>query len=156
MADHVDYLETDTVTVPGQLYALVSFVSPDSNQKNDKVGMKIRGCFATADEANAHVRRLMKADGTVDVYLVEMYKWVLVPPDPDKIDDHRYQEEFLNQMMQEYKRSQLEAKRHFEERKRAVMEQGLDANLLPTERLPPPTPSAIMKDLEEGPSGSQP
>lgn len=138
----IDYLDVDSITVPGQLYALVSFVSPTSNQKNDKMGMKIRGVFASQEEANAHVKKLMQFDGSVDIFLMEMYKWTLIPPDADKIDDHVYQEEFLNTMMQEYKKNQAQAKMFFEERKRAVMEEGLDKHLLESERLPPP-PSSV-------------
>jgi len=134
----IDYLDVDTITVPGQLYALVSFVSPTSRQKNDLMGMKLRGVFATAEEAKNHVAKLMKFDSTVNVYLMDMYKWVLIPPDDDKIEDHVYQEEFLNTMMEEYKKNQAEAKRFFEERKQAVMQEGLDKHLLPSERLPPP------------------
>lgn len=136
----IDYLDVDTITVPGQLYALISFVSPTSRQKNDLMGMKLRGVFATAEEAKNHVAKLMKFDSTVNVYLMDMYKWVLIPPDDDRIEDHVYQEEFLNNMMEEYKKNQAEAKRFFEERKQAVMQEGLDKHLLPSERLPPPPP----------------
>jgi len=147
----IDYLDVDSITVPGQMYALVSFVSPTSNQKNDKMGMKIRGVFASQEEANAHVKKLMQFDGTVDIYLMEMYKWTLIPPDADKIDDHVYQEEFLNTMMQEYKKNQAQAKMFFEERKRAVMEEGLDKHLLESERLPPPPEgsSSTVPDLAQ-------
>jgi len=53
-------LEQDYLTVPGQLFACVSFVGPDLPQKNEKFGMKIRGCFATRDEAARHAKRLQK------------------------------------------------------------------------------------------------
>ena len=38
-------LEQDYTTVPGQLYACLSVVGPEAPQKNDKFGIKIRGCF---------------------------------------------------------------------------------------------------------------
>jgi hypothetical protein len=39
--DSVEYnLATDTIKVPGQNWACVSFVSPQSNQKNNLIGMK--------------------------------------------------------------------------------------------------------------------
>lgn len=154
-AEKIDYLDVDTLTVPGQNYALVSFVSPTGNQKNEKMGMKLRGVFSTQDEARAHVQKLMKMDSTMDIYLMEMYKWVLIPPDPEKIEDHEYQDDFLNTMMIEYKKNQLEAKRMFEERKRAVMEQGLDANLLPDEKIAPgPGPTSLDEWTDPHPSVS--
>lgn len=135
-----NFLDDDYVTVPGQLYALVSFVAPNgTNQRNDKFGMKIRGCFASREEAQGHVRRLQQVDRLMDIYLVDMYKWLLIPPDPNSIDDQEFQEEYLNNIMKGYRENQLLAKKHFEERKEAVRRDGLDPHLLEHERLPRPT-----------------
>lgn len=132
-------LDDDYVTVPGQLFALMSFVAPTgTNQKNDKFGMKIRGCFATREEAHSHVKRLQQVDGLTDIYLVDMYKWLLIPPDPSAVDDHEYQEEFLNNLVKGYRESQLLAKQHFNERKEAIKRDGLDKHLLDHEKLPEP------------------
>ena len=38
-------LEQDFISVPGQIYALISIVGPDCPQKNDNFGLKIRGVF---------------------------------------------------------------------------------------------------------------
>jgi hypothetical protein len=132
-------LDDDYVTVPGQLFALMSFVAPTgTNQKNDKFGMKIRGCFATRDEANSHVKRLQQVDGVTDIYLVDMYKWLLIPPDPNAVADHEYQETFLNDLVKGYRESQLLAKQHFNERKEAIKRDGLDQHLLEHEKVPAP------------------
>ena len=146
----VDVLEEDVITVPGQLYALVSFVSPTGNQRNDKFGMKIRGCFPTRDEASAHVRRLQKFDNSFDIFLVDMYKWLLIPPDANSVESQEYQEEFLQNMVKGYHENQALAKQHFLERKQAVMEDGLDKNLTPEERLPPPVTGGVAAQLEAG------
>lgn len=136
-----DELDEDYITVPGQLYALVSFVAPTgTNQRNDKFGLKIRGAFATKEEAHAHVRRLQQIDKTMDIYLVDMYKWLLIPPDPNCIDDQEYQEDFLNNLVKGYRESQALAKQHFQERKEAVKAEGLDKHLLDHEKLPAPPP----------------
>ena len=150
--DEVDILEEDLITVPGQLYALVSFVSPTGNQKNAQCGMKIRGVFASRDEANAHVRRLQKTDPKFDVYLVDMYKWLVVPPDPSQIADQQFQEQYLQNLVSSYHENQLAAKQHFEERKQAVMLEGLDKNLLPEERIPKPVPQIEELGADAGPS----
>lgn len=134
----IDFLDEDVITVPGQAYALVSFVSPTSNQKGDRCAMKIRGVFGTREEVAAHVRKLMRIDNSFDIFLMEMYKWVPVPPDPNAVEDQEYNETFLNELIKGYKESQLAAKQHFAERKRAVIEQGLDTALLPEERVQPP------------------
>jgi hypothetical protein len=115
-------LEQDYTTVPGQLYACLSVVGPEAPQKNDKFGIKIRGAFASRDEAASHAKRLQKEDSTFDIYVVDMYKWLLIPPDPLKIEDVHYQNEKLEEIMTGYKENQAEATRMFNERKRDMME----------------------------------
>lgn len=156
----VDFLDEDPITVPGQLFALVSFVTPTANQKSDACAMKIRGVFGTRDEASAHVKRLMRIDNSFDVYLMDMYKWVPVPPDPNTVNDQEYTDRALNDLMKGYKESQLAAKQHFAERKRLVMEQGLDKVLTDEERIPAPDPDLPdvfdQPDPRPAPTGSDP
>lgn len=141
----VDELDEDTVTVPGQLFALVSFVAPEgTRQRNDRFGMKIRGCFGTKDEAQRHVRRLQQTDRVMDIYLVDMYKWLLIPPDPTAIEDAEYQEQFLNDLIRGYRENQELAKLKFGDRKDAIQRDGLDSHLLEHERLPAPDEHAAM------------
>lgn len=121
-------LATDVLKVPSQNWALVSFVSGSSNQKthSGNIGMKIRGVFDTRDEAVDHIKKLIKLDPLFDIFVCEMYNWCLVPPDPEKIQDQTYQDEQLNKIVSEYRKNQIYAKEHFEERKREMMEQAAD------------------------------
>ena len=114
-------LEQDYTTVPGQTFACLSVVGPECPQKTDKFGIKIRGCFATRDEAASHAKRLQKEDSTFDIYVVDMYKWLLIPPDPTKIEDVHYTNEKLEEIMVGYKENQAQAAKMFEERKRDMM-----------------------------------
>lgn len=120
-------LEQDDILPPGQRFALLSFVSPISRQKNEQYGLKIRGVFNSREEADAYVKRLQKHDPHVDIFLCDMGKWLLIPPDVSKIEDVKYQEQYLETMMAEYQKSQDEARAHFEERKTRVMKQGIAA-----------------------------
>ena len=88
-------LEQDYTVVPGQLYACLSIVGPEAPQKNDKFGIKIRGAFSTRDEAANHAKRLQKEDATFDIYVVDLYKWLLIPPDLSKIEDSHYNNDKL-------------------------------------------------------------
>ena len=124
-------LEQDFLTVPGQVFALISLVGPDLPQKNEKLGLKIRGCFATKDEAASHAKRLQKEDGTIDIYVVDMYKWLLIPPDRDQIDDVHYQNDKLEEIMSKYRQNQREASAHFEKRKRDMMAKPLEGSATP-------------------------
>ncbi len=114
-------LEQDYTTVPGQLYACLSIVGPDCPQKTDKFGIKIRGCFSTRDEAANHAKRLQKEDSTFDIYVVDMYKWLLIPPDAALIEDAHYTNEKLEEIMVKYRENQSMAAKMFEERKRDMM-----------------------------------
>lgn len=119
-------LEQDYTTVPGQLFACLSVVGPDCPQKTDKFGIKIRGCFATQDEAAKHAARLQKEDATFDIYVVDMYKWLLIPPNRDEIDNTHYADEKLEELMQKYRENQSMARKMFEERKRDMMAKPLE------------------------------
>lgn len=115
-------LESDYTTVPGQAFACISIVGPDQPQKTDKLGIKIRGAFATRDEAASHAKRLQKEDPIFDIYVVDMFKWLLIPPDTSKIDDVHYSNEKLEEIMTGYKENQSQAARMFQERKQAMSE----------------------------------
>ena len=115
-------LEQDYTSVPGQLYALISLVGPDMPQKNDKFGLKIRGCFSSHEEASSYAKRLQREDATFDIYVVDMYKWLLIPPDRDQIENVHYAEEKLEEIMTKYKENQTQAKILFEKRKKDMIE----------------------------------
>ena len=114
-------LEQDYTVVPGQLFACLSVVGPECPQKTDKFGIKIRGCFATNAEAASHAKRLQKEDATFDIYVVDMYKWLLIPPDREQIEDTHYADDKLEEMMVAYKDNQAQGRKLFEERKRDSM-----------------------------------
>ena len=124
-------LEQDYLTVPGQLFACISFVGPDLPQRNEQLGMKIRGCFPTRDEAANHAKRLQKDDATVDIYVVDMYKWLLIPPKRDEIDDVHYQNDKLEEIMANYRKSQQQAAAMFEKRKRDMAAKPLEGSDTP-------------------------
>ena len=162
-------LEQDYTTVPGQLFACLSVVGPECPQKNDKFGIKIRGAFNSRDEAASHAKRLQKEDATFDIYVVDMYKWLLIPPDASAIEDVHYTNEKLEELMSGYKENQAMAAKMFAERKRDMMESPNDTYIKPgdensrfytkpdeppishpaevLERLKKEKPDAMMEDL---------
>lgn len=120
----IDYLKQDDecMQMPGQKYALISVVSPVSNQKNDACGVKIRGVFENINEAKKQAEMISKLDSIFDVYLVELYKWLPIPPNDDMIKSQEYQDEVLNTLIQGHADEQIRAKQFFEERKHEVMQ----------------------------------
>lgn len=130
-------LKPDPIQVPGQCFALVSFVGPDTSlrQKNEKLGVKIRGVFGTLAEAKAHANELMEYDELVDIFVVEMYNWAVIPPDQAAIEDVNYRNKVLDDLMRGHLDNQRKAKKFFEQRKAAILMEGLDAHLQPGEQL---------------------
>lgn len=114
-------VDKDAERVSGQNYALISVVAPQASQKSDNICLKIKGVFATLDEANKHAEMLQKLDATFDIYVVEMYSWLLVPPDPNLIEQ-KHVDSKLNEIIGGHRESQLKSKMYFEERKKELME----------------------------------
>jgi hypothetical protein len=122
---------TDYTTVPGQLFACLSIVGPECPQRNDKFGIKIRGAFASRDEAEKHAKRLQQEDATFDIYVVDMYKWLLIPPDRDHIENVHYANEKLDDIFNKYKENQRMAASLFEQRKKEMMATRLEGSETP-------------------------
>ena len=152
------YLDEDQLKVPGCAFVLLSFVSPESNQKSEKFGLKVRGTFATREEAEAHVERLMRIDPDFDVFVADCYRWLLCPPKPDEVSEEVYIDKYLDRLIQTHKREQLKAREAFEEHKREMMSapKAREETEKPrawsdiVEEETEVTPSGLLKELERG------
>ena len=111
-----DYLDTTSLTIPGQNFALISVVSPEGNQKGDVNAVKILGVFNQKVDADEHAKKLVKIDPDFDVFLVELYKWLPIPPDTNAIESQEYQESALNNIISTHKENQEMSKTMFDER----------------------------------------
>ena len=121
----IDFLTEDPIKIPEQNFALISVVSPSSSQQYVSCALKIRGVFNTEKEAQKHANTLMQLDSNFDVFLVEMNKWLPIPPEMDKIDDQVYQDKKLNDLIQGYHEEQLKSKQYFESRKQEEIEDAI-------------------------------
>ena len=121
----IDYLNED-IPISGQNYCLISFVSPNGNQKCDVNGVKVRGSFDTIEEANKRADMLRNMDSDFDIYVASVGKWLPWYPDPKNMPAVEYQEEQLNILVKGHKESQIRSKQHFEERKRDMMEKAME------------------------------
>lgn len=118
------YLEKDTYRVAGQNYGVISIVSPSSNQKYDKVAIKFKGCFNTYEEAKEQAKKLHKMDSTFDIHVIELYSWIVVPPERDNLKEVHYDNEVLDNIVTEHVKQQDLAKVEFEKYKREMLEYG--------------------------------
>lgn len=122
----IDYLKPDEKRFPGQNYALISVVSPESNQKTKSCGVKIKGVFESVEIAQMEAKKLMQIDQTFDIYLVEMGKWLPIPPNKDMIESQEYQDNFLNELIQDHIKNNELGKQMFEERKAELSKGQID------------------------------
>lgn len=119
-------LTKDKLTVPGVSWACLSFVGnldggwvrPAEGAKHTEFMIKIRGAFGTKGEAEEHAKELQGMDNSVDIYVVNMYEWLLLPPPPvSEMDNVKYTDERLQAIMDGYKENQKHAAQMFEKRK---------------------------------------
>lgn len=118
-----DYLHKDTITIPKQEFAIISVISPKSNQKHDKIALKIKGVFESEELARAHAVKLQRANDLFDLYVVEMYAWLFLPPETD-IEKH-YGNEKLEELIQSHIKVQEDAKIEFEKYKKEQLENSI-------------------------------
>ena len=119
-------LAKDKLTVPGVSWACLSFVGnldggwvrPAEGAKHTEFMIKIRGAFGTKSEAEEHAKELQGIDNSVDIYVVNMYEWLLLPPPPvAEMENVKYTDDRLQAIMDGYKENQKHAAQMFEKRK---------------------------------------
>jgi Family of unknown function (DUF5832) len=111
--DAVLTLAKPIATPEGQTYAVISVVSP-SQTSSGSLAVVIRGVFATPESAKAWAES--QHDGKFDIFIVKAGEWFPLPPDYDRIDDVKYNDERLEQLMSGHLESQRAARREMERR----------------------------------------
>ena len=72
-----------------------------------------------------------REDAICDIYVVDMYKWLLIPPQRDQIEDTHYQNDKLEEIMQGYRKNQASASAMFEKRKRDMTAKPIEGSDTP-------------------------
>lgn len=104
-------------------------------------GIKVRGSYATREQAEKQCNELKKIDPLFDIYVGEVGKWCPWNPHPEEISDVKYDTEALNTLMKGYKEG-------MEARDQAYADDT-------TDRISKAQPSAKrLEDAEAGPSSS--
>ncbi len=126
----VDYLTEDTFLPSSQQFVCLSFLT-DKENKTTLSGIKIRGVFASYDEACEHAKKVQSIDPYFNVFVGEMGKWLPFDPNPDSeaVKDSEYANTQLNQMMKSYMQNQEKAKIYQEQRKTEMVRKNIMDNL---------------------------
>ena len=117
----IDYLTEDPV-LSEQQYVCISFLKPSSVDKKKRkditvCGIKIRGVYATEEEAKKRADYLVKMDPYHNIYVGNVGKWLPFEDNPEKAKDNNYMNSELNRLMKAYNQQQDEAKMYHELRK---------------------------------------
>lgn len=126
----LDYLTEDTLLPHDQKFVCLSFLT-DKESKSTLSGIKVRGVFATYDQACEHAKRLQSVDSNFNVFVGDMGKWLPFDPDPESksVKDSEYANEQLNNMMKTYLENQEKAKIYHEHRKNEMIRENIMSNL---------------------------
>ena len=76
----------------------------------------------------ANLVKLQEIDSVFDIFLVELYKWLPIPPDSNMIDSQEYQDSILNDIIKSHADEKQRAAQFFDERKNELMQGNLEPN----------------------------
>lgn len=99
------YTEIDTLDedkpIPGQLFYIASFASPEGIMNCGVRGLKIRGIYSTMSEAQNRIEELKKFDKYFDMYIGEVGKWNPWNPGATQVESVKYRNKKLDKIMAE-------------------------------------------------------
>jgi len=129
--EETDYLTEDPI-ISEQKFMCISFLKPSSieekyrNKDLTVCGVKVRGCYATYEEAKIRADFLQKCDVNHNIYVGEVGKWCPFEDNPEKAKDSEYMNKDLNKLMKTYNTQQAEAKQYHELRKQEMVKKAVE------------------------------
>jgi hypothetical protein len=104
------------------LYKESDRLEEEFHAKNDFTttmrGVKVRGVYSTAKEAEMRGKKLQQKDKYFNIFIGEVGKWLPWDPEPHKVQEQEYAEEQLNTIMKKYKDNEDNKERFFDERRK--------------------------------------
>lgn len=104
---NIDQLDEDDI-IPGQIYVLMSFISPERIMNCDIRGVKIRGVYASREKAEKALEVLKKKDKYFDIWLGEVGKWLPWNPNTGQADEVIYRNKKLDKIMGKVHKTEVE------------------------------------------------
>lgn len=114
-------MEDDPIT--DQYWACLSFLSPEGVRNCNIRALKIRGVFATREEADKRAKELQQIDSNFHVFVGEVGKWLPWDPDPNDVKDQIYYEKELQKLMEGYKENLDKSKKMHHQYKQDMLKQ---------------------------------
>ena len=94
-------------------------------------GFKVRGSYASLEEAKNRAQAIRKFDENFNVYIAEVGCWCPWSPNPDDITDQEYNETQLNTLMKQYKQNQEDKDAHYRIRQQQMIGNAKNSSLNP-------------------------
>jgi len=92
-------------------------------------GLKIRGVYATQDEAELRCKKLRESDPNHDIYVGPVGIWIPWDPNAYKTGRVEFMEEELNQLHQEKMKNEAKAKEEFDRRIKETKRKAIEENI---------------------------
>lgn len=92
-------------------------------------GLKLRGVFATQEEAENRCKKLRENDPSHDIYVGPVGTWIPWDPDAYKTGRIEFMEEELNQLHNEKIKNEAKAKEEFEKRVKDAKRKAIQENI---------------------------
>jgi vacuolar-type H+-ATPase subunit I/STV1 len=142
IADFNDFVkeESDKLKKSGIEDDYKNFMDKQEDKLNEKFskehsfqtstrGLKVRGVFASQEEAEQKCKKLRDQDPNHDIFVGPVGIWIPWDPDAYKTGRVEHLEEELNALHQEKMKNEEMAKKEFEERIRETKKQAIMANI---------------------------
>lgn len=124
---------------------LTTQFSKDNNFQTSVRGLKIRGTFATQEEAERNCKKLRQNDPSHDIYVAPCGLWLPWDPKSDKISKTDYLEPELNRLHEEKIKNEVLAKEEFDQRIKDTKRKAIEENI----RLAKKSGNKLTQSLDE-------
>lgn len=122
-------MEPDFITPGTNRFAVLSFINSDQYNMLKTGGslshpahlIKVRGTFATAEDAQRHAKEVLLMDPHFDVHVIEMFKWTTIGASV-KGEEH-YPNKMVDSLMRDYLEKQEETLEDIQARQKIAKEQ---------------------------------
>ena len=84
-------------------------------------GVKVRGVYSSKEEAESRSKKLHRIDSSFHVFIGQVGYWLPWNPCADKIEDEKFLDSGLNELMSKYKENNINKDLMYEEEKRDKM-----------------------------------
>lgn len=126
-----DYLDEDP-TIKSQQFVCISLFIPGKEEEGDdqdsRCGIKIRGSYATMEQAEKRVEELKATDKLHHIYVGDVGKWLPFNPRPEESGKEIYPDKELNELMKNYKENRVKCNEVHEERANTMMNEAKKDN----------------------------